>query len=147
MINPVIIGLRGSNWQECWSFFRSGFLPSNLKYIGGGLLAKSCPTLATPWTIAGQVPLSMGFSRQEYWSGLPFPSPGDLPKPGIEPGSPTLAGSLPTELQGKLVEGFKYIEDALKALALRTTFKWQKSICQSHLKQTNKNTLTVGGCF
>ena len=44
----------------------------------------------TPWTVAHQAPLSMGFSRQEYWSGLPFPSPGDLPNPGIEPGSPTL---------------------------------------------------------
>ena len=45
---------------------------------------------ATTWTVAYQVPLSIGFSRQEYWSGLPFPSPGDLPDPGIEPGSPTL---------------------------------------------------------
>ena len=45
---------------------------------------------ATPWTVAYQVPPSLGFSRQEYWSGLPFPSPGDLPDPGIEPGSPTL---------------------------------------------------------
>ena len=45
---------------------------------------------ATPWTVAYQAPLSMGFSRQEYWSGLPFPSPGDLPDPGIQPGSPTL---------------------------------------------------------
>ena len=45
---------------------------------------------ATPWTIAYQVPPSMGFSRQEYWSGLPFPSLGDLPDPGIEPRSPTL---------------------------------------------------------
>ena len=45
---------------------------------------------ATPWTIAYQAPPSMGFSRQEYWSGLPFPSPGDLPNPGIEPGSPAL---------------------------------------------------------
>ena len=42
---------------------------------------------ATPWTVARQAPLSMGFTRQEYWSGLPFPSPGDLPNPGIEPGS------------------------------------------------------------
>ena len=46
--------------------------------------------LATPWTVAYQVPLSIGFSRQEYWSGLPFPSPGDLPNPGIELGSPAL---------------------------------------------------------
>ena len=45
---------------------------------------------ATPWTVAYQAPSSMGFSRQEYWSGLPFPSPGDLPNPGIEPGSPAL---------------------------------------------------------
>ena len=44
----------------------------------------------TPWTIAHQAPLSMGFSRQEYWSGLLFPSPGDLPNPGIEPRSPAL---------------------------------------------------------
>ena len=45
---------------------------------------------ATPWTVAYQASPSMGFSRQEYWSGLPFPSPGDLPHPGIEPGSPAL---------------------------------------------------------
>ena len=45
---------------------------------------------ATPWTVAYWAPPSMGFSRQEYWSGLPFPSPRDLPDPGIEPGSPTL---------------------------------------------------------
>ena len=51
----------------------------------------SCVLLfATPWTVAHQSPPSMGFSRQEYWSGLPFPSPGDLPDPGIEPGSPAL---------------------------------------------------------
>ena len=45
---------------------------------------------ATPRTVVHQAPLSMGFFRQEYWSGLPFPSPGDLPNPGIEPGSPAL---------------------------------------------------------
>ena len=45
---------------------------------------------ATPWTVAYHVPPSMGFSRQEYWCGLPFPSPGDLPNPGVEPGSPAL---------------------------------------------------------
>ena len=56
---------------------------------------------ATPWTVARQAPLSMGFSRQEYWSGLPFPSPGDLPNPGIEPRSPTLqADSVPSEPPG-----------------------------------------------
>ena len=57
---------------------------------------------ATPWTIAHQTPPSMGFSRQEYWSGLPFPSPGDLPDPGIEPGSPALeAEALTSEPPGK----------------------------------------------
>ena len=67
---------------------------------GGGLVAKSCPTLAIPWTVACQAPLSMRFSRQEYWDGLPFPSPGDLPDPIIEPGSPALqADSLLTKLQ------------------------------------------------
>ena len=64
--------------------------PYPLSIISGSLVAKSYLTLATPWTIACQAPLSMGFSRQEYWSGLPFPSPGDLPDPGIEPGSPAL---------------------------------------------------------
>ena len=69
---------------------------------GGGTVVKSCQTLATPWNIACQAPLPMGFSRQEYWSGLPFPSPGNLPNPGTEPRSPALqADSLLTELQGK----------------------------------------------
>ena len=57
---------------------------------------------ATPWTIAYQAPPSMGFSRQEYWSGLPFPSLGDLPDPGIKPVSTALAdGFFTTELPGK----------------------------------------------
>ena len=56
----------------------------------------------TPWTVAYQASLSMEFSRQEYWSGLPFPSPGDLPDPGIEPGLPELqADALPSEPPGK----------------------------------------------
>ena len=55
----------------------------------------------TPWTVAHQAPPSMEFSRQRYWSGLPFPSPGDLPNPGIELGSPALqADALPTEPPG-----------------------------------------------
>ena len=56
----------------------------------------------TPWTVAPQAPLSMGFSRQEYWSSLPFPSPGDLPDPGIKITSPALAGRFfTTEPPGK----------------------------------------------
>ena len=57
---------------------------------------------AIPWTVAYLAPPSMGFSRQEYWSGLPFPSPVDLPNPEIEPGSPTLqTDALPSEPPGK----------------------------------------------
>ena len=63
-----------------------------------------------PWTVAYQAPPSMGFSRQEYWSGLPFPSPGDLPDPGIKPRSPPLqADTLPSELPRMLRKtGLKY---------------------------------------
>ena len=58
---------------------------------------------ATPWTVAHQAPPSMEFSKQEYWSGLPFPSPGGLPDPGIEPGSPTFqADALTSEPPGTL---------------------------------------------
>ena len=52
------------------------------------LVTQLCPTLCSPPTVACQAPLSRGFSRQEHWNGLPFPSPGDLPNPGIEPRSP-----------------------------------------------------------
>ena len=67
------------------------------------LAFKPCPTLTTPWTITCQALLFMGFSKQEHWSGLPFPFPGDLPDPEIKPGSPAFqADSLPTELRGKI---------------------------------------------
>ena len=67
------------------------------------IVAQSLSNSATSWTIASQAPLSMEFSRQEYWSGLPHPSPGDLPDPGIKPGSPALHAVffLPSELPGK----------------------------------------------
>ena len=55
---------------------------------GGGLVTQLCPILVTPWTVACQAPLSMGFLSQESWNGLPFPSPGVLPDPGIEPRFP-----------------------------------------------------------
>ena len=59
----------------------------------------------TPWTVAHQAPLSMGFSRQEYWNGLPFPSSGDLPNPGIEPRSPALqVDALTSERPGKPIK-------------------------------------------
>jgi len=72
-------------------------------YFGwsGDLVAKPCLLSAIPWTVACQAPLSMGFSRQEYWNGLPFPSLGDLSDLGIDPSSPTLqADSSPLSYQG-----------------------------------------------
>ena len=62
------------------------------------LVSQLCPFLLIPWTVVWQAPLSVEFSRQEYWSGLPFPSPGNLPHPGIDPGCPSLqADFLPSE--------------------------------------------------
>jgi len=67
---------------------------------------------ATPWSVACQVPLSMDFSRQEYWSGLPFPSPEDLPDPEIKPRSPVLqADSLPSEPTGKRLLNIRCLWD------------------------------------
>ena len=92
------------SYQEQWDR-RPGNLQQNalLPVCAGFSWLLSCVwRLATQWTVARQVPLSLGFSRQEYWSGLPFPSPGDLRDPRIEPGSPALqADSLPSEPPGK----------------------------------------------
>ena len=69
----------------------------------GSLVAKTCQTIVILQTMARQAPLSMGFPRREYWSGLPFPSPGALPNPGIKPRSPALqVDSLLLSLQGSL---------------------------------------------
>ena len=76
---------------------------------------------ATPWTVAYQAPPSVEFSRQEYWSGLPFPSPGDFSNPGIEPRSPALqADALPTEPPGKtqMNRGLQQIEQNINLLIL-----------------------------
>ena len=78
-----------------------------------------CPTLfMTPWTVGSQGPLSMGFSRKEYWSWLPFPPPGDLPDPGIEPtfcASPALAGGFfTTELPGKSLQMMTPLQSELQ---------------------------------
>ena len=63
-----------------------------LFYMKGVKLLSPVQLFVTPWTVVYQAPLSMGYLKQEYWSGLPFPSPGDLPNPGIKPVPPALAG-------------------------------------------------------
>ena len=72
---------RGTEFPRYWYAFIGLEWVKSLSHI---------QLFATPWTVAHQAPWSMGFSRHEYWSGLPFPSPGNLPNPGIEPRSPTL---------------------------------------------------------
>ena len=72
-------------------------VPGKAKSLVQYVCAQLCPTLVIPWTAARQAPLPIGFSRQEYWGGLPFATPGDDPR--IKPRSPTLqADSLPSEL-------------------------------------------------
>ena len=89
----------------CYSYFKVSESSTQLFCC---LVLKSCPTLATPWTVAHQASLSLGFSRQEYWSGLPFPFPGESSRPrdqtqGSNPGLlHWQAGSLPSEPPGKL---------------------------------------------
>ena len=74
-----------------------------MKFLSHGRL------FATQWTVAYKAPLSMDFSRQEYWSGLPFPSPGDLPNSGMEPGSPALeADALSSEPPGKPLHAVRH---------------------------------------
>ena len=86
----------------------------------------SCVQLfVTPWTEAYQAPRSMGFSRQEYWSGLPFPSPGDLPNPGIEPSSPALQTDalLSEPLEKPVAES----EEELRSLLVKVKEESEKS--------------------
>ena len=85
-------------YKILYSYENLTHLSLSLSSLSLSLAAKLFLTLTTPWIVARQAPLSMGFSRQEYWSGLPFPSPGDLSDPGIEPRFPPLqADSLPTK--------------------------------------------------
>ena len=95
-------------------------------------------SFATPWTVAHQAPLPMGFFRQEYWSGLPFPSPGDLPNPGIKPVFPALAGGFfTTEPPGKLYYPFNvhriysYVPSFISTISDMCTYfslAWQRLI-------------------
>ena len=95
---------KGGVQQICLSLQLFPSLPSSLPTLptGGSAVLSRGWLSATPWTAAHQALLFMGFSKQVYWSRLPFPPPGDLPNPGIKPWSPTLqADSLPSEPPGK----------------------------------------------
>ena len=96
---------RVSSWprdRACGYFTTSATWEALFYVLFLSLAAKSCPILETLWTVTFQLPLSMGFSRQEYWSRWPLSSPEDLSNPGIKPRSLALqADSLPTELWGK----------------------------------------------
>ena len=101
-----IVLCRIESWDVSCNFFFLALLFSIQKdwlVDTGRLLVVQCVWFfATPWTIAHQAALSMEFSRQEYWSGVPFPTPEELPNPGIKPRSPALqADSLPTEPPGQ----------------------------------------------
>ena len=99
----------------------------------------SCVQLfVTPWTVARQAPLSMGFSRPEYWSGLPFPPPRDLPDPGIKPRSPTLqADSLPAKPQGKPKNTGVGSLSLLHGIFLSQALNWGLLHCRRILYQLN----------
>ena len=96
MDEPQEITLRQGNLMQIALYCMTLFIWSKVKSLS------HVQPFATPWTVAYQALPSMGFSRQEYWSGLPFPSPGDLSNPGIKPGSPALqTDALPSEQPGK----------------------------------------------
>ena len=91
--------------------WRNPFLYSSVHYLAMHVLSQ-VQSFVTPWTIAHQAPLSMGFARQEYWSRSPFPPPGDLPNPGIKGASAALAGEFfTTEPPGGLAKQWLLLSD------------------------------------
>ena len=99
-----VVGRKDRKEGDTWTKEAAWLQPKAFKCVSCSIMSDS----VTPWTVAHQTPLSMGFPRQEYWSQLPFPSPGDLPDPRIEPGSPALqAVSLPSEPPGNRAKAFK----------------------------------------
>ena len=85
---------------------------------------------ATPWTVAYQAPPSMGFSKQENWSGLPFPSPGDIPDPGIEPGSPAFqADTLTSEPDFIGIKTFFSVKDSAERMK---SYRLGENVCKQY---------------
>ena len=101
----------------------------------------SVQLFVTPRIVACQAPPSMGFSRQEYWSGLPFPSAGDLPNPGIQPGSPAFqAESLLSEPQGKLSCSYQKVKNLQLVdwiIRLKSLEEWFSVLCRRGMKDGN----------
>ena len=124
LLFQILFPYKSSLSIEQFPLLHGRFLLSILYTVKVKLL--SCVQLfAIPWTVAYQAPQSMEFSRQEYWSGLPFSSPGDLPDPGIEPESPTLqADALPSEAPGKplCIVMCQFIPLSLSLLGNRSLF-------------------------
>ena len=108
-------GMRGfeklfSLQKKLTQYCKSTIVQFLKRYGGGGIVAKFCPTLGAPCTVAYQAPLSQGFPRQEYWSGLLRPPLRALPNPGIEHASPTLqVDSLPLSHQGIFFKNYMCI--------------------------------------
>ena len=103
------------------------------------------PDFATAWTVAHQAPLSMRFSRQEHWSGLPFPSLGDRPDPRIQPGSPALqADSLPSggTREAQLMDGPPYLRLGICGFS---NYRWYSTITFTTEKFLHVKTLLTGG--
>ena len=103
-----------------------------LEAVRACLVALVVSDFATLWTVACQASLSMGFSRQEYWSGLPFPPPGDLPDPGIKPISPALAGVFFTTSTTWEAPNYCLPVGFLRNSAI----SWQKWVVHLHLEQS-----------
>ena len=97
---------------------------------------------ATPWTVVHQASLSMRFLRQEYCSGLPFPSPGDLPNPGIEPASPALAGRFFTAICASLARA-SILEMSQISTWKPTVPSWIQAVCVSPSSEFQKTTGAV----
>ena len=105
-----------------------------------GLVTKSCPTLATPWTGACRAPLPMGFSRQEYQSGLPFPSPGDLPDPGIEPG---FKETVKSNRQLQYGVCYVFIRDSTGAVTVHEGRRWRQRTEKEGVCERRRGTIST----
>ena len=123
---PYLLKQEHSIWPNSCTPFNSKWVENLAKQ---SKVAQLCLTFCNPWAVAYHAPPSMGFSRQEYLSGLPFPSPGDLPDPGIEPRSSAFqADALPSEPPGKPIENLSLCQN------LYTVLPWwlsgKESACQ-----------------